>query len=100
VASVPDVATKQLNARHVYQQACVDVAGATSPHVNVETICGFVLSEPPLQEQMMIAAHVDHKAHAFHRLLASLKGAIERLKELRTALISSAVTGKIDVRAA
>ena len=31
-------------------------------------------------------------------LIAKVREAIERLKELRTALISAAVTGKIDVR--
>ena len=31
-------------------------------------------------------------------LVAKVRDAIERLKELRTALISAAVTGKIDVR--
>jgi len=31
-------------------------------------------------------------------LVAKVRDAIDRLKELRTALISAAVTGKIDVR--
>ena len=31
-------------------------------------------------------------------LIAKVRDAIDRLKELRTALISAAVTGKIDVR--
>ena len=33
-----------------------------------------------------------------YALVAKVRDAIERLKELRTALISAAVTGKIDVR--
>ena len=33
-------------------------------------------------------------------LVAKVRDAIDRLKELRTALISAAVTGKIDVRSA
>jgi len=35
---------------------------------------------------------------ALEPLIAKVHDAIDRLKELRTALISAAVTGKIDVR--
>ena len=35
-----------------------------------------------------------------HALIAKIREAVMRLRELRTALISAAVTGKIDVREA
>jgi type I restriction enzyme S subunit len=88
----------QLNAKSVYQQASLDTAGATSPHVNVETIRNFSISGPPLQEQRAIAAFLDRETARIDALVAKVHDAIERLKELRTALTSAAVTGKIDVR--
>ena len=88
----------QLNSKFVYQQAQMDIAGATSPHVNVETIRNFWLSEPPLPEQRAIAAFLDRETARIDTLVAKVREAIDRLGEFRTALISAAVTGKIDVR--
>ena len=53
---------------------------------------------PPLPEQRAIAAFLDHETAQIDALIAKVHEAIDRLKELRTALISAAVTGKIDVR--
>jgi type I restriction enzyme S subunit len=88
----------QLNAKCVYQQASLDTTGATSPHVNVETIRNFWVCGPPFVEQGVIAAFLDRETARIDTLVAKVREAIERLKELRTALISAAVTGKIDVR--
>ena len=56
------------------------------------------LTLPPLMEQAAIAAFLDRETARIVALVAKVRDAIERLKELRTALISAAVTGKIDVR--
>jgi type I restriction enzyme S subunit len=53
---------------------------------------------PSPAEQRAIAAFLDHETARIDGLVAKVREAIERLKELRTALISAAVTGKIDVR--
>ena len=55
---------------------------------------------PPLPEQRAIAAFLDRETAQIDALVAKVREAIDRLKELRTALISAAVTGKIDVREA
>jgi type I restriction enzyme S subunit len=52
----------------------------------------------PATEQRTIAAFLDRETARIDALIAEVRDAIERLKELRTALISAAVTGKIDVR--
>jgi type I restriction enzyme S subunit len=52
---------------------------------------------PPLAEQRAIAAFLDQETARIDALVAKVRDAIERLRELRTALISAAVTGKIDV---
>lgn len=44
-----------------------------------------------------IASFLDRDTARIDTLIAKVRDAIDRLKELRTALISAAVTGKIDV---
>lgn len=54
----------------------------------------------PELEQRAIAAFLDRETARIDALVSKVHEAIDRLKELRTALISAAVTGKIDVREA
>ena len=53
---------------------------------------------PPLDEQRAIASFLDAKTNDIETLTSRTELAIERLQEHRTALITAAVTGKIDVR--
>lgn len=53
---------------------------------------------PTLYEQDQIVVLIDRETARIDVLIAKVRDAIERLKELRSALISAAVTGKIDVR--
>ena len=53
---------------------------------------------PSIEEQKMIVNYLDKKLAEIDNLINKAKLAIEIIKERRTALISSAVTGKIDVR--
>jgi len=53
---------------------------------------------PPMREQQAIATFLDRETAKIDALLAKIQEAIKLLKEYRTALISAAVTGKIDVR--
>ena len=55
---------------------------------------------PPLSEQRAIVAHLDAATAQFDALTAAVERALALLQERRTALISAAVTGQIDVRAA
>ena len=54
---------------------------------------------PPLPEQEAIAAFLSEEAAKIDVLVAKVREGINNLKEFRTALISAAVKGKIDVRA-
>lgn len=58
----------------------------------------FWLPLPPLPEQTAIVAYLDAQTAKFDTLTAEAERAIALLKERRSALISAAVTGKIDVR--
>lgn len=55
---------------------------------------------PPLEEQKKIGAYLEQMNERFEVLVADTKRSIELLKEKRSALITAAVTGKIDVRSA
>jgi type I restriction enzyme, S subunit len=88
----------QLNAKTIYVQGELDTVGATSPHVNVATIRNYFLALPSLPEQRLIAEYLTARAGSLDRLVAEAQRAIDFLQERRTALISAAVTGQIDVR--
>jgi type I restriction enzyme S subunit len=53
---------------------------------------------PPLKEQHIISEYLDCETMKLDALAREVQTAIERLQEYRTALITAAVTGKIDVR--
>ncbi len=56
------------------------------------------LALPPLSEQSVILEFLDGLTRGIDALLAESESAISLLEERRSALISAAVTGKIDVR--
>lgn len=53
---------------------------------------------PPPNEQQAIVLYLDGEAMQLDALVTTAETAITRLTEYRQALITSAVTGKIDVR--
>ena len=53
---------------------------------------------PPVQEQRAIADYLDREMATIDQMVEKVQAAMERLQEYRTALITAAVTGKIDVR--
>lgn len=72
--------------------------GSTFKRVNVEEIRNLVISMPPVEEQTSIANYLAGETGAMEAIVREAQRAIDLLKEHRSALISAAVTGKIDVR--
>ncbi len=72
--------------------------GATIRGINIRDLKRASIPVPPREEQELIAKFLDWETGRIDALIARVREAIDRLKELRTALISAAVTGKIDVR--
>jgi type I restriction enzyme S subunit len=62
------------------------------------SMLAFLVAVPPIGEQGVIASTVDHAVSKCDALIAEADGAVALLLERRSALISAAVTGKIDVR--
>jgi type I restriction enzyme, S subunit len=79
----------------------VFVAGGnqtTIDHLTADQFRMHRFAFPPLDEQMHIAKEVARKADKVRSLSNVCAATIERLLEYRAALITNAVTGKIDVR--
>ena len=74
--------------------------GSTFKRINVEEIRSFLIPSPPPTEQAEIANFLEGEVAKFDNLTAEAQRAIDLLQERRTALISAAVTGQIDVRGA
>ncbi|HHE08241.1 MAG TPA: restriction endonuclease subunit S [Chlorobaculum parvum] len=72
--------------------------GAAREGLNFEQISKLVFVLPPLPEQIAIATYLDRETSKIDRLVEKVEAAVGRLQEYRTALITAAVTGKIDVR--
>ncbi|MDD2734560.1 MAG: restriction endonuclease subunit S [Desulfuromonadaceae bacterium] len=66
--------------------------------MNQEKTKDIWVSVPSLQEQSTITAFLDNETAKIDALVGEARQAIVLLKERRSALISAAVTGKIDVR--
>jgi type I restriction enzyme, S subunit len=71
---------------------------AAQPGLSVDTISALKIPVPPLSEQRAIADFLDRETGKIDRLAAKVEDAMTRLQEYRAALITAAVTGKIDVR--
>ena len=71
---------------------------AAQPGLAVDTISSLPVPAPGVTEQLAIAEFVDRETTRIDTLIAKVRDAIDHLKEYRTAIISAAVTGKIDVR--
>ena len=77
-----------------------DGGGSTKGAITCEQIANLKIPVPPLPEQAAIAAYLDLETAKLDALVGKVEAAVERLQEYRTALITAAVTGKIDVRKA
>lgn len=71
---------------------------STVINLHLDKIENFWFSIPPLDEQIQIVEYLDNKINELNNLISKAESAIQLMQERRTALISAAVTGKIDVR--
>jgi len=72
--------------------------GATFKEITLDMLRRTPVLIAPLAEQRDIARYLATELKSFQNLLQETEKAISLLKERRTALISAAVTGQIDVR--
>ncbi len=74
------------------------ISGSAQPKLTGEKLGSIPLPVLPPSEKHAIATFLDFETARIDALTDKVRDAIARLQELRTALISAAVTGKIDVR--
>ena len=72
--------------------------GSGQPNLNTDIVKDLRFGLPPMDEQEAIVSQITKLAEQFDALTAEAQHAIDLLQERRTALISAAVTGQIDVR--
>lgn len=71
---------------------------STQMNLNADQIARIIVVCPPIDEQMKIVDFIETNLTLFNTLSDKAHNALDLLKEHRQALITAAVTGKIDVR--
>ncbi|CAI1088112.1 restriction endonuclease subunit S [Serratia grimesii] len=82
----------------VEQYWALSKQGSTFSEVSIETVRELVVCIPPKDEQQYISSCLENSLDKIHKLIVTSEKQMSFLIERRTALISAAVTGKIDVR--
>ena len=89
-----------MNSRIVRWQieSVISGGGGLASNISQEAVKDIVVVQPPRTERQKVVGYLDRETVRIDALMAQVHQAIDHLTEYRTALISAAVTGKIDVR--
>ena len=87
-----------LKTNAVEQYWALSKQGSTFSEVSIETVRELTVCVPPKDEQYNIASRLEGALDRIHKLIVKSEIKMNLLRERRTALISAAVTGKIDGR--
>ena len=100
-AHIVDAKLLELLFRHpsYIEQFIIRATGIVEGLIRLYTGDLFDISVPiaPEKEQLEILSHIEKQSKTFERVVDLQQRQIEKLKEYKTTLISSAVTGKIKV---
>jgi type I restriction enzyme, S subunit len=94
----PEYLVNYLNSSMTRQRLVSLAETTTMTTIAQPKLASIEVLVPPLPEQRAIISYVDRETAKINTLMAKIREGIEKLKEYRMALISAAVTGKIDVR--
>jgi type I restriction enzyme S subunit len=89
-----------LNSTYGTQSLLSIQTGALHPHLNCGNVKTLLVPVPPIREQETIVAELEAQLAGLAKLAMNAELAVGLLQERRVALISAAVTGKIDVSVA
>jgi len=87
-----------LKSQVTFEQFNMFSRGGTMDVINIGTLAEVWLPIPPQEEQKRISDWLESTISKFDNLTNEAQSQIDLLHERRSALISAAVTGKIDVR--
>lgn len=94
----PEYIMHVLKSPVIYRQLELAMVGSTFKRINVDDIRNFNLAVPPINEQIQIVEQLEILLTKHDQIIYGAQESINLMQERRTALISAAVTGKIDVR--
>ena len=80
------------------EQLAVGAYGTAQQQLSNDVFSNLYIVVPPEDEQLKINKKLELDLSTFNSLIGKAQKAIALMQERRTALISAAVTGKIDVR--
>lgn len=83
---------------YIQEQIHIAQRGAIISGLNTSTIENIILVIPPVIEQLEILQYYLKEVEKNNLIIDKIQNSINYLQEYRSALISAAVTGKIDVR--
>lgn len=94
---------EKINAKFLYYNAILfpfDFYSTKTalPSMTQYSLQNIMVTLPPFSEQEEIVVYIEKEISKIDRTIELYKNQIELIKEYRTSLIASAVTGKIDVR--
>ncbi|WP_416375700.1 restriction endonuclease subunit S [Neomicrococcus lactis] len=72
--------------------------GVSMPHLTAEKLAAIIVPLPNRTTQIQISDHIDEEVGRINAISEQASAVVSILRERRSALISAAVTGKIDVR--
>lgn len=85
----------------LFQSLLWEHAGySAQPGIYLGALASFSVPQPPVGEQNAITDYISVQSTRIDCLIAQIERSIELLKERRSALITAAVTGQIDLREA
>jgi len=94
----PDYACMLISTEGLKKELSIESKGSTMDNLNTVILGKLVIPVPPIEEQNHILSQVHSMNETYDNTLSLVHKQLRLLNERRTALISAAVTGKIDVR--
>ena len=83
--------------KFLIDKICSLSVGVSYPATNASVIADLLCLVPPMEEQEAIADYLDTKTFQIDQIIQTIRGSIEKQKELRKTLINDVVTGKIKI---
>ena len=96
----PYFLSKYLISSTINELTWIEAVQSAQPNLSMESLGNFPISLPPISEQKEISAYIETASQKIETAISLKQQEIVKLKEYKSSLINSVVTGKIRVNAA
>jgi type I restriction enzyme S subunit len=93
----PYFLSKYLISSTINELTWIEAVQSAQPNLSMESLGNFPISLPPISEQKEISEYVETASKKIETAIDLKQQEIEKLKEYKSSLINSAVTGKVKV---